>query len=379
MNSETQVQKIQLVDLHAQYATIRSELEREISSLIDSCEFIQGKRVKEFESAFAKSHNVKFGVGVSNGTTAVELALKSIGIKPGDEVITSTNTFFATVEAIHNIGAVPILCDIDPETYLINANQIESKTTPKTKALLPVHIYGQMADMTTINKIAKSHNLKVVEDAAQAHYAKYEGLYPGQSSNAACFSFYPGKNLGAMGDAGAVITNNEQTYALASKLRNHGRKEGSKYEHDVFGYNMRMDEIQAAVLKIKLKYIAQWTETRRKNAKIYNEYLKDFPGVQTPKEDTNATHVYHLYVVKLDLKYSRDNVLSEMKKEGINCGIHYQVPIHLQPAFQSQYGKVDLPIAAQSAQSIISLPMYAELSQEQIEHVTKTLKKVLSK
>lgn len=293
----------------------------------------------------------------------------AIGIGPGDEVITPAHTFIATAEPISTLGARPVFVDIDPRTFNMDPNRVEDAITARTKAILPVHLYGQPAALQPLRDIAVRHGLRLIEDAAQAHAAEYDGKRCGNIGDLACFSFYPGKNLGAYGDAGAVTGNDESLLARVRKLRDHGRT--SKYEHDEIGFGERLDGLQAAILAAKLPHLESWTEARRGHARLYNELLAD-SGSMTPFESPNVRHVYHLYVIRTT---RRDTVLEHLKSKGVGAGIHYPIPLHRQPAYLKQgYGDVSLPITEQIAGEIISLPMYPELSREQIEYVTRVLK-----
>ena len=322
-----------------------------------------------FERAFAITAGGGGVVGVGSGTAALHLALCALGVGPGDEVITTAHSFIATAESISQVGAKPVFVDIDPKTYNLDPNLVEQAVTGRTKAIIPVYLYGQPAEIGYLRDIANRRRLWLIEDAAQAHAAEYEGKRCGSLGDLACFSFYPGKNLGAYGDAGAVTGNDETLLARIRKLRDHGRS--TKYEHDEIGYGERIDALQAAVLAAKLPHLEKWTEARRANALLYNELLAD-SEVTTPYESPNVRHVYHLYVIRTP---RRDSVLAHLKSKGIGAGVHYPVPLHRQPAYLKQgFGDVKLPVTEQVAGEIISLPMYAELRREQIEYVTQVLK-----
>jgi len=328
--------------------------------------------VSDFEQAFAAAVGAQGAVGVGSGTAALLLALLALGVEPGDEVITSSHTFIATVEAIIRAGATPVFADIDPRTYNLDPNKVEAAITPRTKVLMPVHLYGQPAELKPLREIATRHHLWLIEDAAQAHLAEYEGKRCGSIGDVAGFSFYPGKNLGAYGDAGAVTSNDEALLAKIRQLRDHGSK--TKYEHEVFGFGERIDSLQAAILGAKLPHLKEWTEARRRHARAYNELLAG-ADVVTPYEAPNVRHVYHLYVIRVR---RRDAMLAHLKSQGIDAGIHYPLPIHRQPAYLKQgYGEVSLPITEQVADEIISLPMYPELTREQIEYVAHAVKEIL--
>jgi len=367
--------KIPLVDLKAQYSILKSEIEPAVKSVLDRCDFIMGAGVSMFEEEFAEFTGGKFCIGVSNGTDAIHLALLACGIKNGDEVVTVPNTFIATTEAITMTGARVVFADIDSESYTIDVRQIKNKITKKTKAIIPVHLYGLPADMDTIMKIAKDEGLFVIEDAAQAHGAIYKDMGVGVIGDIGCFSFYPGKNLGAYGDAGAIVTNNEEFANKIKLLRDHGRRK--KYEHEIEGFNKRIDTLQAAVLRIKLKYLKEWNEKRRKNAEIYSYALKDIDGVEVPVKIKDIKSVYHLYVIKAK---DRDNLKEYLEKEGIATGIHYPIPLHLQSAYKYLGLKEgNFPVAEDTAKRILSLPMYPELSEEQIYYISEKIKKFYRK
>jgi dTDP-4-amino-4,6-dideoxygalactose transaminase len=302
----------------------------------------------------------------------LHLALLAVGVRPGDEVITTAHTFIATAEAISLVGARPVFVDIDPLTYNIDPGRVEEAITPRTRAIVPVHLYGQPADLEPLRDIATSHGLWLIEDAAQAHAAEYFGKRCGSIGDLACFSFYPGKNLGAYGDAGAVTGNDEALLTRVRKLRDHGRT--TKYEHEEIGYPERIDALQAAILGAKLPHLEQWTEARRSHAHLYNELLSG-ASITTPYESPSVRHVYHLYVIRTA---HRGAMLEHLQSKGIGAGIHYPIPLHRQPVYLKQgYGDVQLPITEQAASEIISLPMYPELSREQIEYVAQAVNEVI--
>ncbi|MBI5393414.1 DegT/DnrJ/EryC1/StrS family aminotransferase [Candidatus Woesearchaeota archaeon] len=367
---------IPFVDLKAQYSRIKDEIDAKISEVVSNADFIMGQNVEKFEKEFAQFCNAKFCSGVSSGTSALHLALKAAGIKQGDEVITVANTFIATTEAISQVGATIKFVDCDPVTYTIDVKQIEKAITSKTKAILPVHLYGQCADVKAIREIANKHNLLIIEDAAQAHGAEHHGKRV-PVGDIACFSFYPGKNLGAYGDAGAVVTNNEKIAELVNAYRNHGRLPGEKYEHSLEGYNERIDALQAAILSIKLKYLCSWNNMRRKNAVLYNELLADVKEIVTPIESSFNKHIYHLYVIRI-LDKNREKIMEALKKQGIATQIHYPIPLHEQKAYKHlNIIKGAFPISEQYAKQIISLPMFPEMTEEQIHYVCEKLKEAL--
>jgi len=362
---------IPLVDLKAQYNSIKTEIDNAIQRVLDNTSFIMGDELKKFEEEFALFCNTKYAIGVANGSDALILALRACGIGEDDEVITVPHTFISTAEAISNVGGKVVFVDIDPKTYTIDVSTIEEKITKKTKAIIPVHLYGQPADMRPIMELAKKYNLKIIEDAAQAHGAEYQGKKVGSIGDVACFSFYPGKNLGAYGDAGMITTNNEEISKKLKLLRNHGRIT-KKYEHEIEGYSSRLDNLQAAILRVKLRHLNKWNNMRRENAKKYNELLSNIDGIITPYEADYAKHVYHLYVIRTE---NQDKLREELKSEGIATGIHYPIPLHLQPAYNYLgYKRGDFPVTEKASQEILSLPMYAELGDEQIEEIIELVK-----
>ncbi len=364
--------KVPFVDLTAQYHQIKPTIDEAIMRVVESSAFILGPDVKRFEEEFAAFCEAKAAVGVDSGTSALELALRAYDIGSGDEVITAANTFIATVLAISYVGAKPILVDVDPNTYNIDCDQLEKAITKRTKAIIPVHLYGQMADMDAILAIARKYNLIVIEDACQAHGARYNGKRAGSLGDAAAFSFYPSKNLGAYGDGGAVVTQDEKIAEKIRRLRNYGEKE--KYYHEFIGYNRRLDTVQAAVLRIKLSLLDQWNESRRRHAVKYSQLLQGKP-LTIPTVPSYAEPVWHLYVVQVE---NRDQIRRMLAEKGISCGIHYPVPIHLQEAYRELgYKKGDFPITEALAEKILSLPMYAELTDEQIAAVADELTAVL--
>ena len=366
--------KVPFLDLKGQYQKIKAEVDREIQAVIDSCAFINGPATKNFEKNFAHYCGVKYAVGMANGTDALHLALRAIGIGKGDEVITAPNTFIATTEAITLAGATPVFADIHPGTYNIDVSKIEEKITSKTKAIIPVHLFGQPAEMTPILALAKKYNIKIIEDACQAHGAFYHGNRVGSFGDVACFSFYPGKNLGAYGDGGAVVTNDETIARNVARLADHGSL--LKYQHDVEGVNSRLDSIQAAILNVKLNHLDQWNDQRRNNASLYNEFLKDVGGVITPVELENTKPVYHLYVIQVD---NRDDLLNKLKEEGIGTGIHYPKALHQQPAYHYLGLKEgSFPVAEQCTSRYLSLPMFPELTEPMIKTVCDAIKKYVA-
>jgi len=366
--------KVQFLDLKAQYVTIKEEINDAIQKILDSCAFAGGPFVEEFEKNFAAFCGCKYSIGVGNGTDALWLALLAIGVGSGDEVITVPNTFIATCEAISMCGAKPVFVDINEESYTMEAALIEKVITKRTKAIIPVHLFGQMADMDPIMDIARRHNLFVIEDACQAHGAEYKGKRAGSVGELGCFSFYPGKNLGAYGEAGAIVTNNEQFNQRMRMLRDHGQSK--KYFHDVIGWNARMDGIQAAVLNVKLNHLSKWNEARRTNAEYYNHFLNDMRAIKTPKVMKYNKHIYHVYAVRVQ---SRNSVIEHLKEKGIGCLIHYPVPVHLQQAYGTfGFKNGSYKISEMCSDELMSLPMYPELSRDQIEYVADSLKSACS-
>ncbi len=354
--------KVPFLDLKAQYLPLKEDIAQALEAVLEKTAFAGGPFVAEFEEGFAQFCDSKFSMGVSSGTSALWLAMLGLDIGPGDEVITVPHTFIATAEAISFTGATPVFVDIDPVTYTMNPALIEEKITSKTKAIIPVHLYGQMADMDPILDIAKKHGLYVIEDACQAHGASYNGHKAGSMGDAGCFSFYAGKNLGAYGEAGAIITQNEEFANKIKMLRDHGQSQ--KYYHDYVGWNGRMDGFQGAILGVKLKHLADWNQARQKNANHYSELLKDIKGIETPNAAENREHVYHLYVIRTQ---QRERLMQALKEKDIFCGIHYPIPVHLTKAYEHLgYKKGDFPGTEKAADEILSFPMFPELTEEQI-------------
>jgi dTDP-4-amino-4,6-dideoxygalactose transaminase len=359
---------IPFVDLRAQHASIRQELDAAIGRVIDTCQFTLGPEVEAFESEFANYCEAPFGIAVNSGTSALHLALLAAGVGPGDEVITIPFTFVATVSAILYAGATPVFVDIDPVTFTMDPSCVEAAVTKRTKAIIPVHLYGQPADMDPIVSIAKRHGVVVIEDAAQAHGAEYKGRRAGSLGDMACFSFYPGKNLGACGEGGIVLTANPEFARLIRVLRDWGAEE--KYRHVLKGFNYRMEAIQAAVLGVKLRHLDVWTESRRRAAALYNEMLGE-AGVRTPMTRTFARHVYHIYAIRCGNRAQWREVLDA---RGIQTGIHYPTPVHLLPAFADLGGaKGQFPKAEEAAAEVLSLPMFAELTIAQSREVADAI------
>jgi dTDP-4-amino-4,6-dideoxygalactose transaminase len=362
--------KVPFLDLKAQYLTIKDEIHEAISKVMESTAFAGGPFVAQFEQEFAKFCNCKHAIGVGNGTDALWLSLIALGVGPGDEVITVPNTFIATAEAITYCGAKPVFVDVDEKTYTMNPSLIEAAITPSTKAIIPVHLFGQTADMDPILAIAKEHNLYVIEDACQAHGAEYKGRKTGSIGNTGCFSFYPGKNLGAYGEAGAVVTNNDTLAETMRVFRDHGQ--AKKYYHSMIGWNARMDGIQGAVLGVKLKYLYEWNEARRNHAQEYNELLSPLSDIIKPHAADYAKHVYHIYAIRAQ---ERDRLMTHLSEQGISSGIHYPGPIHLQKAYSFLgLNKGRYPVAERCALEFVSLPMFPELTSEQIAYIVDAIK-----
>jgi dTDP-4-amino-4,6-dideoxygalactose transaminase len=360
---------IPLVDLKAQYLSIKDEIDGAIQRVLDSTGFIMGPEVQGFEEAFADFHNVAEAAGVASGTAALHLALLACDIGPGDEVITTPFTFYATAEAIAQAGATPVFVDICPDTYNIDPAQIEAAITPRTKAIVPVHLFGQPADMDEITAIARRHNLRLIEDAAQAHAAEYRGRRVGGIGEIACFSFFPSKNLGGYGDGGMVTSNAPALMARVRRLRDHGRI--AKYEHAELGWGYRLDALQAAILGAKLEFLEEWTEARRTAARRYNDLLAGM-DVVTPVERPYNRHVYHCYVIRTP---NRDVLVRCLTAQGIGVGIHYPIPLHLQPAYAGMgLGRGAFPVAEAASEQVVSLPMFAEITPRQQAQVVDAIK-----
>ena len=361
--------QIPFVDLPAQYASIKDEIAEAVQPLLDSARYIGGPPVDAFEAEFARYCEVDYAVGVANGTDALQLALKAVGVEPGDEVITAANTFIATAAAIDLIGARPVLVDIDPTSYNIDPALIEQAISSRTKAIVPVHLYGQPADMDPIVEIAGRHGIPVVEDAAQAHGATYRGRRAGSLGDVACFSFYPGKNLGAYGDAGAITTSDPEFVERIRLLMDHGRT--SKYEHAIVGHNSRLDSIQAAILSVKLRHLDAWNAKRQQAAGWYDQALAA-TSLESPKVEDSSSHVYHLYVVRCESAAHRAEIQEQLDAVGIATGIHYPLPLHLQPALSHlDYAPGTMPETERAANVILSLPMFPELTEEQVAAVVE--------
>ena len=362
---------IPLVDLKAQYQTIKPEIDAAMQRVVNNTSFILGKEVAEFEKNFAAFCHAQHCVGTDSGTAALHLALIILGVKPGDEVITTTHTFIATAEVISLVGAKPVFVDIDARTYNIDPNKIEAAITPRTRAIIPVHLYGQPAEMDAILDLARKHNLRVIEDAAQAHGAAYRGRQAGTMGDVACFSFYPGKNLGAYGDAGALVTNDATLADHARMLRDHGRSE--KYAHKLTGYGYRLDALQAAILGAKLPHLDAWNARRREIADYYTELLTN-TDIGTPYVPPHIQPIYHIYCIRVP-SGNRDALQKHLKARGIETGIHYPIPLHLQPVYQNLgYHAGDFPETERAAHEILSLPMYPELTDAQTQQIVDAIR-----
>lgn len=365
--------KIPFVDLNVQYQSIKNEIDPAISNVINRSAFVLGDEVKLFEKEFAEFCDAPHAIGVDSGYSALELILRAFGIGPGDEVITTANTFIATALSVWACGARPVFVDIDPHTYIMDPELIEPAITEKTRAILPVHLYGHPADMDAINSIARENDLVVVEDACQAHGANYKGKRVGGLGDASAFSFYPSKNLGAYGDGGIVVTRNPSVAEKVRILRDVGQT--GKNIHPIKGFNHRLDNLQAAVLLTKLPHLMDWNNGRRNAAALYNRYLTDLPVI-APQAATWAEHVYHLYVIRVA---NRDELQKNLAAAGVASGIHYPTPIHLQPAFLDlSYSPGSFPITEAIADEILSLPIYPELDEDSIEYTASKIREFTS-
>lgn len=391
--------QIPLINLRRQYETIKTECDRKVLDLLSSAQYIMGENVKAFEKEFSEYLGIRHSISVANGTDALVIALKALGIGEGDEVITTPFTFFATAEAISSVGATPVFCDVRLDTFNIDPQKVEEKITKKTKAIMPVHIFGQPCDMDEINEIAKRYGLYVIEDACQAVGSQYKGRMTGTLGHIACFSFFPTKNLGCAGDGGMIVTNDDDLATICKALRIHGSGENGKkafnllnnideeveedtahdntiynplkYYNYLIGHNSRLDEIQAAILRIKLPYLDQWNEKRRQIARYYNEELKDAKLV-TPYEDDKVRHIYHMYVLQSE---RREETVAYLKEKGIATGIYYPVPLHLQKAYENLgYKEGDMPNAEYLSKRTFAIPMFPELTEEEMKYIVQALK-----
>ncbi len=365
---------VPFLDLQSQYRSIKPEVDAAMQRVMDTCAFALGPAVEAFEKTFAEYCGAQYALGVANGTSAIELLLLAHGIGHGDEVITVANSFFASAEAVSLAGATPVLVDCREDDALLDVSLIEKAITKKTKAIIPVHLYGQCADMDPIMAIAGKHKLIVIEDACQAHGSRYKGKRAGSLAHAAAFSFYPGKNLGAYGEGGGIVTNDTSIYDKLRMLRDHGMPK--KYHHAVIGRNERMHGLQGAVLSVKLPYLTQWNDNRRSRAALYYSMLKDVKGVRLFKTHADREHNYHLMVVRVK---NRDEVQKKLAADGIATGIHYPIPIHLQEAyaFRKDWKRGSFPVSEMLADEILSLPMFPEMTDRQVEEVCDVLKKYI--
>ena len=355
---------IPIVDLKKQYASIKDEIDGAISNVLANSQFILGPEVTSFEQEFSAYCGAKYGIGVNSGTSALHLALLAAGVGPGDEVITVSFTFVATVAAIRYTGARPVFVDIDPVSFTMVPEAIEQAISPRTKAIVPVHLYGQCADMDPIMEVARKHGIVVIEDAAQAHAAQYKGRGAGSIGDLGCFSFYPGKNLGAYGEGGMVVTSNAGYADKMRMMRDWGQSK--RYYHDIIGFNYRLEGIQGAILRVKLRHLDRWTEVRRSSSRLYDELLSE-TGLITPKEMPNTRHVYHCYVIST---LERERMIEDLAAAGVQTGIHYPIPVHLQQAHADLgYRPGDFPHTEKAALEVLSLPMHGDLTEQDVRTV----------
>ena len=365
--------KVPLLDLKRQYQSIKNEIDGAVQKVLEGTQFIMGPEVKTLEENVTKYCGTKYGIGVASGTDALLLSLRVCGVGSGDEVIIPTFTFFATAGVVSRLGATPVFVDIDPDTYNIDPQLIEKKITRNTKAIIPVHLFGQCADMDPILEIAQKHNLKVVEDAAQAIGARYKGKKAGSRGDLGCFSFFPSKNLGGAGDGGMVVTHDESLADLVRKLRVHGATQ--KYYHSIVGYNSRLDTLQAAILDVKLRYLDQWSAKRNEKAKVYDQAFKDL-DIVTPKVEKFNNHIYHQYTIAVK---NRDGLKEHLTKNQIGWAVYYPLPLHLQECYKSLgHRQGDLPVSERKANEVISLPIFPELTTQEQEFVIESIKSFLS-
>lgn len=373
---------IQMVDLKGQYKKIKEEVDERIQGVINSAAFINGPEVKRFESELAQYLNVNHVIPCANGTDALQVALMALGLKPGDEVITTTFTFIATAEVIALLGLTPVLVDCEEDTFLISTEAIEGAITEKTKAIIPVHLFGQCSNMEEVLRVAKKHNLRVVEDSAQSigasfHFKEGTSKQSGTMGDFGCTSFFPSKNLGCYGDGGAIFTNDDELAEKAKVIVNHGMK--VRYYHDEIGVNSRLDSIQAAVLSVKLKHLDEYNNNRRAAAWFYDQAFKDFEQLSIPTRSIHSCHVFHQYTLKVN-NIDRNELQQHMMQHNVPAMIYYPVPLHQQKAYKdSRYNDGDFPIAEKLSNSVISLPMHSELDEEQLTYITQTLIKYLKK
>lgn len=362
------MKSIPLVDLSRQYKDIQKEVDKAIEGVLKSTHFILGEECSEFEREYASFCKVKYAVGVGNGLAALELGMRAIGIGAGDEVLTPANSFIASSSSISFTGAKPVLVDCEEETFNIDVAKAEKAITKRTKAIMPVHLYGQLANMEEVLKLAKKYNLLIIEDACQAHGASFKGKKAGSFGDVAAFSFYPGKNLGGYGDGGIVVTNKANIARKITRMRNYGQKE--KYNHIYLAWNSRLDTLQAAILRVKLKYLDKWNAKRLEYAKLYNKLLKDLPVIP-PKTHADYIHVFHLYVVKVK---ERNRLAKYLDSKGVKTGLHYPIPIHLQKAYSDLgYKKGDFPITEKLAEQTLTLPLFSEMTEKEIRFVAQQI------
>ena len=360
---------IPFLDIKAQYQSIKGEIDAAVLGVLASGQYVLGEEVLRFEQEFADYCNVKHAIAVNTGTSALHLALLAAGIGPGDEVITVPFTFVATVSAICYTGARPVFVDVEPVTLTMDPAEIEAKITPRTKAIIPVHIYGQMADMDAVKAIADHHRIPVIEDACQAHGAQYKGQRAGSIGVSGCFSFYPGKNLGACGEGGLVVTNNDEQAKTMRMLRDWGQEQ--RYHHQLKGFNYRMDAIQGAILRVKLRHLEAWTEARRTHARRYSSLLAGSPHLKIPVETADRRHVYHVYAIR---SRDRDGLQRVLSADGVPSGLHYPIPVHLQKAHADLgYQAGDFPVSEAAAREALSLPIYPEMPSQHIDQVAAAL------
>jgi len=361
---------IPFLDLKAQYASIKAEIDAAVFQTLESSQFVLGEEVAAFEREFADYCDARHGIAVNSGTSALHVALLAAGVGPGDEVITVPFTFIATVAAIGYTGARPVLVDIEPSSFTMDVTQIEGAITSRTRAIVPVHLYGQMTDMDAIIAIARRHDLTVIEDACQAHGAEYKGRRAGSIGVSGCFSFYPGKNLGAYGEGGMVVTSNDDHARTMRTLRDWGQSQ--RYHHTLKGFNYRMDGMQGAILRVKLRHLEEWNETRRARAQLYTQLLAQSTQVTLPIEAGDRRHVYHIYAVR---SRDRDRLQRQLQAEGIQSGIHYPIPVHLQPAHADLgYSEGAFPASEAAAREVLSLPVFPEMSAEDVRNVVAAVR-----
>ena len=374
MSVTNNTMNVPFIDFSEQYQTIKDEVLVGLQQVFEKGNFILGEEEKSFEKQFASYCEAQYAVGVNSGTDALYLALAALNVDVGDEVIIPTFTFIATALCVSYTGATPVFVDVEENTYNIDPEKLKQAITDKTKVIMPVHIYGQPSNMAEIKAIAKERGIKIVEDAAQAHGSSYQGKRVGSLGDIACFSFYPTKSLGAFGDGGIVVTNDNDVYQKVLMLRDYGRK--GRYDHKVKGYNSRLDTVQAVVLAAKLKHLDQWNQMRNEHAAIYCELLKDVPKVVCPKILDDRSHVFQTFAVRVQ---NRDDVLEKMKEKGVGVLIHYPIPLHLQEAYKDAGYKVgDFPVAEQLANEVLSLPMFPHMKKDQIEYVVQSLKEIVN-